>query len=103
MIRYTLIAATLALLPAAASATEAWTTAGVNFREGPSTQYAVITSLPRCAVIDTYEWQNGWVRAAWQGHNGWLSGRYVADNNAHCGSGYHAAPSGGHSGGQSGY
>ncbi|PWE31066.1 hypothetical protein C4N9_04765 [Pararhodobacter marinus] len=103
MFRNLLIAATLTLLPAAASASEAWTTGGVNFRSGPSTHYAVITTLPRCAVIDTHEWQDGWVRASWQGRYGWLSGRYVSDSNAHCNAGYRPAASGGHSGYSRGY
>ncbi|WP_370207670.1 SH3 domain-containing protein [Pararhodobacter marinus] len=103
MFRNLLIAATLTLLPAAASASEAWTTGGVNFRSGPSTHYTVITTLPRCAVIHTHEWQDGWVRASWQGRYGWLSGRYVSDSNAHCNAGYRPAPSGGHSGYSRGY
>lgn len=84
MIRHAFIAAALTLIPAAASASDAWTTAGVNFRDGPSSYYAVIATLPRCAVIQTYEWQSGWVRAEWQGQYGWLSGSYIAESNAHC-------------------
>lgn len=88
MLRHTLLAATLALVPVAASASDAWTTAGVNFRAGPSTYDPVIATLPYCAAITTYEWRDGWVRAEWQGTHGWLSGRYVADTNAHCNGGY---------------
>ncbi|PTX01957.1 SH3 domain-containing protein [Pararhodobacter aggregans] len=94
MLRNALIAATLALIPAAASAADSWTTAGVNFRSGPSAYYPVIATLPHCAAITTYEWQDGWVRAEWQGGYGWLSGRYVSDSNAHCsyGGGYGHQP-----------
>ncbi len=90
MLRNALIAATLALIPAAASAAPAWTTAGVNFRDGPSTYYTVVATLPYCAAIQTYEWQNGWVRAEWQGQWGWVAGNYITESNAHCAPGYQA-------------
>ena len=93
MFRKTFLAAVAlaALLPASgAMAANAWTTTALNFREGPGTQYPVIHSLPHCAALTTYEWQNGWVRADWDGRNGWVSGRHIAETNAHCQPGYRA-------------
>ncbi len=97
MLRNALLAAAtlITLLPAgAAMASNAWTTTALNFRQGPGTYYPVVHALPYCAALTTYEWQNGWVRAEWDGNYGWVSGRYVSDSNAHCQSGYVApAPS----------
>lgn len=97
MIRKTLLAAlaVAALTPAgAAMASNAWTTTALNFREGPSTHYPVIAYLPHCAALTTYEWQDGWVRAEWDGQYGWVSGRYIAETNAHCQPGYQAPRAG---------
>lgn len=84
-------AALAALLPASgAMAANAWTTTALNFREGPGTYYPVLHYLPHCAALTTYEWQDGWVRAEWDGRWGWVSGRYVAESNAHCQRAYRA-------------
>ena len=85
----TLVAALL--LPASgALAANAWTTTALNFRDGPGTHYPVVHYLPHCAALTTYEWQDGWVRAEWDGQYGWVSGRYVVESNTHCQPGYHA-------------
>ncbi|MCB6177791.1 SH3 domain-containing protein [Rhodobacter sp. Har01] len=87
-----LIAATL---PAAAMAASHWTTGGVNFRTGPGTYYDVIGYLPKCAALDSYGWQDGWVEISWEGQRGWVSGKYLAESNAHCGYGKKKAYEGG--------
>ena len=85
MIRTALLAALAAsTFAGAAAAASGWTTTGLNFRDGPGTQYRSVAYLPHCAELTTYEWQGGWVRAEWQGQYGWVAARYVAENNAHC-------------------
>jgi N-acetylmuramoyl-L-alanine amidase len=87
MLRTTILATIAAIvLPAAtALADTSWTTSGVNFRSGPGKYYDVIGYLPKCAKLETYEYQDGWVEISWEGSRGWVSGRYLADSNAHCG------------------
>ncbi|MGA0539873.1 SH3 domain-containing protein [Neotabrizicola sp. VNH66] len=75
-----------ATLPFAALA-GSWTTSGVNFRSGPGTYYDVIGYLPKCASVTAYDWQDGWVQVSWEGQRGWVSAKYLADSNAHCGYG----------------
>lgn len=88
MFRKIVSAALLAtLVPAAAMAGSSWTTSGVNFRTGPGTYYDVIGYLPKCAALDTYGYQDGWVEVVWEGQRGWVSSKYLADSNAHCGYG----------------
>lgn len=90
------------LLPAAAMAGSSWTTSGVNFRSGPGTGYDAIGYLPKCAALDTYGYQDGWVQVGWQGQRGWVSAKYLAQTKAHCSYGRKKAY--GHSGGyNSGY
>ena len=93
----TMLLATIAaiVLPAAAAlADTSWTASGVNFRSGPGSYYDIVGYLPKCAKVTTYEYKDGWVQVDWKGDRGWVSGRYLASSNAHCG--YDdAAPSGG--------
>lgn len=84
MFRTTALAAALTLTAAAAQASPAWTTSGVNFRAGPGTWHPVIVYLPRCAVLEVQRYENGWAYASWQGQWGWLSQRYVSGSNSHC-------------------
>lgn len=74
-----------AVLPAAAMAGSSWTTSGVNFRAGPGTYYDVIGYLPHCAKLTTYGYDSGWVEVSWEGQRGWVSGKYLAESNSHCG------------------
>lgn len=88
MLRKIVSAALLAaVLPAAAMAGSSWTTSGVNFRTGPGTYYDVIGYLPKCAELTTYGYDNGWVEVSWEGQRGWVSAKYLADSNGHCGYG----------------
>jgi uncharacterized protein YraI len=84
-----LLAATLITLTASAGgafAANSWTLKGVNFREGPSASYPVISYLPRCAVLTASEWENGWVRVRWNDSWGWVVAKHISDSNEHCGS-----------------
>lgn len=91
MFRQTLLAV-FALLPAtlasAQSAPNAWATTALNFRDGPNSYANVVAHVPQCAAITTYEWHDGWVRAAWDRQSGWVWGAYLAETNAHCQTGY---------------
>lgn len=74
-------AAAMLALPAAAQAAwhNAYTTADVNMRAGPSTGYRVITTVPAGANVHVYGCQRGWnwCDTSWAGHRGWVSGHYL--------------------------
>jgi uncharacterized protein YraI len=84
MIRYIMAAAALVgamLLPAAAhAASEGFTTADVNMRAGPSTEYPRIVVLPRGAPVLVYGCVRGytWCDVAYYGERGWVSSRYIS-------------------------
>jgi uncharacterized protein YraI len=86
MIRHLSLAlAALTVSASIAQASPAWTSSGVNFREGPSTGYPVIAYLPRCAAVDVNGYEGGWARVNWQGNWGWVAQSYLRGSNAHCG------------------
>jgi uncharacterized protein YraI len=62
-----------AALPVAANAATAVTTSNVNLREGPSTDYPVIMTLPASAAVDVEGCAQGWCKVAYSGTEGWMS------------------------------
>jgi len=74
-------AAALLALPVTAQAAwhNAYATASVNMRAGPSTGYRVITTVPAGARVHVYGCRRGWnwCDTAWAGHRGWVSGSYL--------------------------
>jgi uncharacterized protein YraI len=66
-----------ASLPAAAHAATAVTTSNVNLREGPSTDYPVIMTLPASAAVDVEGCAQGWCKVDYSGAAGWMSEDYL--------------------------
>lgn len=58
----------------------AYTTADLNMRTGPGTNYPVITTLPRSAGVTVFGCTADyrWCDAAFANVKGWVSGRYLA-------------------------
>ena len=79
-------AAAIFLATATASlASTGWSTGDVNMRQGPGTGYYTVGAIPRCASFTVYAEDRGWYQVNWRGIVGWVSGRYVAYNDNHCG------------------
>jgi Bacterial SH3 domain len=71
-----LVGTALALaIPAAAEA--AYTTASVNLRSGPGTDYGVVITLPISAYVDVHYCQPSWCNVSSNGYNGWIAAEYV--------------------------
>lgn len=68
----------LSLLAAPSLARPAQTTAALNLRAGPGTQYRVITTMPAGARVDLGKCGEGWCAVAWRGRNGFASRRGLA-------------------------
>ncbi|SDG49619.1 SH3 domain-containing protein [Pelagibacterium luteolum] len=70
----------LAVMTVGASAWEAYATASVNVRSGPSTGYQVIDVLQRNQVVDVEYCRSGWcfVDTGRYGRTGWVSQNYLA-------------------------
>ncbi len=49
----------------------------LNMREGPSTSYGIITSLPHGAEVSATEFSGGWAKITYNGKAGWVSGSYL--------------------------
>jgi uncharacterized protein YraI len=60
-------------LPAAADAATAVTTSNVNLREGPSTGYPVIMTLPGNTAVEIEGCAQGWCKVDYSGTDGWMS------------------------------
>lgn len=64
----------LGLLPAgSAQATEATTATALNLRDGPSTAYARIATMPTGSPVRVKGCREGWCKVVWQGHKGFAS------------------------------
>lgn len=80
--KFRLLAATLAAfaaLPALAQAASGVSTANVNMRSGPSTQYPAVVVIPRGMPIEVHgclETAN-WCDVSFARGRGWVSGRYI--------------------------
>lgn len=78
-----LVTAALVVLPAAAEAAGpavAYTTANLNMRAGPGTNYPVITTVPRGGGVTVFGCTAdfSWCDAAFANAKGWVSGRYLS-------------------------
>lgn len=61
-----------------------WTTAGINFRSGPSTYYEVVGQISPCIKLEIVYKENGWYNVRWNGHEGWVAANYVAYDEPYC-------------------
>lgn len=74
----TLAAATLFLSTATAFAAPGVTTGAVNLREGPSTGYDVIMSLPKGKFLDIRDCDGGFCEVEVYDEEGYVSASYLA-------------------------
>src|SRR5436190_2651546 len=65
----------LMAVPSIANAAYAITS--VNERAGPSTAYAVITTIPAGAYVAVHSCPTSWCRVSYAGTTGWVSGAYL--------------------------
>lgn len=74
-----LIAITLSSV-SAAHANAAMTTASVNMRKGPGTQFPVVLAIPSAQRIWVHgcERSGAWCSVNWGGREGWVSAIYLA-------------------------
>ena len=76
-----LAALVIGILPNIAEAAwSGYTTAWVNQRSGPGTNYAVRTVIPAGSPVTVFSCtgRNTWCDVDWRGRRGWVSGRYLA-------------------------
>ncbi|PPJ45460.1 SH3 domain-containing protein [Rhizobium sp. KAs_5_22] len=76
---FALSAAFVAVLPGLAAAANAYSTANVNMRSGPSTQYPPVLVIPAGVRVDIQGCMRAanWCDVAYAGYRGWVSGRYL--------------------------
>ena len=69
----------LMLAPAIAQAAEGYSTANVNMRAGPSTQYPAVTVIPAGESVEIHGCLADvpWCDVEFYGGRGWVAGRYV--------------------------
>jgi uncharacterized protein YraI len=51
---------------------------GLHLRTGPSTNDAIILTMPSGAIVDVLDHSNGWYKVTYQSHTGWAYGAYLA-------------------------
>lgn len=72
--------AATALTASTAFADQAWVGQNhLNYRTGPGLNYAVAGTFNPCAVLDTYDRQNGWIQVLHQGQYFWVHQDYVVN------------------------
>ena len=49
-------------------------TDGLHLRTGPSTDHAVILTIPHGAMVHSSDYSNGWYKVSYSGHTGWCDG-----------------------------
>lgn len=76
---FALSAAFVAVLPGLAAAANAYSTANVNMRSGPSTQYPPVLVIPAGVRVDIQGCMRAanWCDVAYAGYRGWVSGSYL--------------------------
>lgn len=76
---FALGAAFVAVLPGLAAAATAYSTANVNMRSGPSTQYPPVLVIPAGERVDIQGCMQtaNWCDVAYAGYRGWVSGSYL--------------------------
>lgn len=73
------VAGILVLAPALAQAAEGYSTANVNMRAGPSTQYPAVAVIPAGSSVEIRGCLSdvNWCDVEFYGGRGWVSGQYV--------------------------
>jgi uncharacterized protein YraI len=77
---FALLAAALLPAPEAAAQSTGFTTADVNMRAGPSTEYPRIIVLPRGGEVEVFGCVRGytWCDVGYYQYRGWVSSRYIS-------------------------
>lgn len=77
--KFVLGAVFAAALPALAAAAPAYSTANVNMRSGPSTQYPPVLVIPAGSRVEIQGCMQSanWCDVAYAGYRGWVSGSYL--------------------------
>ncbi|GEO86360.1 MULTISPECIES: SH3 domain-containing protein [Alphaproteobacteria] len=77
--KFALAAVFTAALPGLAAAANAYSTANVNMRSGPSTQYPAVIIIPAGSRVDIQGCMQSvnWCDVAYAGYRGWVSGSYL--------------------------
>lgn len=84
MFRTVLLAAAVSLASTVA-ASAAWVTTDLHLRAGPGTGYHSRTTLRACSQVDVQGQRSGWLRVSTRSGEGWVSARYVSNNQPrHC-------------------
>lgn len=63
---------------ASPTGTRYYTTAALNLRTGPSTNYSIILTMPKGAAVTVYSISNGWAKLSYSGTNGYASTTYLS-------------------------
>lgn len=63
--------------PAQAQQSSAVTTAWLNMRTGPGTNYSIIMAIPEGANVGVSGCSGGWCEVSYSGRNGWSSASYL--------------------------
>ncbi len=50
---------------------------GLNLRSGPGTNYGIICVIPNGTIINVDGAENGWLKAEYNGNNGFVSAQYI--------------------------
>jgi uncharacterized protein YraI len=61
-----------------------WTTHGINFRTGPSTEFYSLAKIGACEKLDVHEEVDDWYRVEWNGQWGWIAAKYFSAGDDHC-------------------
>lgn len=82
MKRFSLLAIAVMMVigvPAAANAVQAYSTANVNMRSGPSTRYPPVIVIPFSSRVEIYGCMrtSNWCDVGYRGVRGWVSGNYL--------------------------
>jgi len=64
-----------------------WTNSGVNLREAPNTDCAVITVLDAGTQLELLGEEEGWVKVSYNGQEGYVSVDYITDSDPSVGEG----------------
>jgi len=71
----------LIAIPSIANA--AYASTSVNERAGPSTAYAIITTVPAGAYVEVHRCPTSWCQVTYAGLTGWVSGSYIGHGAAY--------------------
>ncbi len=50
---------------------------GLNLRNGPGTNHSIVCVIPNGTVISVEGAENGWIKASYNGKNGYVSAQYI--------------------------